>query len=246
MAHQTTNTLTCRDRKDHARRRRVVQQGLSHASLRDFEPTMYEIIHRFCDRLLCTVEEENDTGKNDLKEILSGHRWGSVRNMSHWSNYLAFDLMMSFTFDEKYKLLERKDYRYVPACFAELNVRVATLLQTPSLRWFRIDKLLFPRAIAARNIFLNFVGKLLRDAERSKSYERKDVFTKLSRTFDPETGEGFTHTEILAESITLIIAGMFGSTTLTCAKQQQVRKQLRPSWLHFFSISVITLTCTLV
>ncbi|KAF1998926.1 cytochrome P450 [Amniculicola lignicola CBS 123094] len=204
MVHQATNTLTVRDRKDHGRRRRVIQQGLSDATLRAFEPHMYGIINRFCDRLVQTAAYKQET-------------WKTPRNMSEWSNYLAFDLMATFIFSGKYNMLEREQYRYVLQCIEESNIRVSSILQAPILKAFRLDKLLFPRAIIARNMFLGFVGKLLRDTKKNDRSERKDLFEMLSHAKDPETGKGFSPMEIIAESVTLVVAGADTSATAMAA-----------------------------
>ena len=219
MVHQATNTLTCRDRKDHGRRRRVIQQGLSDATLRAFEPHMHKIINRFCDRLVQTIEEENklkELGQSP-EEDSQTETWKSSRNMSEWCNYLAFDLMTTFIFSGKYNMLERDQYRYVVRCIEESNIRVSSILQAPILKAFRMDKLLFPRAIVARNIFLGFVGKLLRDTKKNDRSQRKDLFEMLSHAKDPESGNGFTPEEIIAESVTLVVAGADTSATAMAA-----------------------------
>jgi cytochrome P450 len=219
MVHQATNTLTVRDRKDHGRRRRVIQQGLSDATLRAFEPHMFEIINRFCDRLIQTVEEDQaakDMGES-IEMAYKTQTWKTTRNMSEWCNYLAFDLMTTFIFSGKYNMLERNQYRYVIDCIEQSNIRVASILQAPILKTFRLDKLLFPRAIVARNMFLNFVGKLLRDTKKNDRSQRKDLFEMLSRAKDPETGNGFSPSEIIAESATLVVAGADTSATAMAA-----------------------------
>jgi cytochrome P450 len=219
MVHQATNTLTVRDRKDHGRRRRVIQQGLSDATLRAFEPHMYEIINRFCDRMVQTVQEENKS--KETGELMTRARddetWKPSRNMSEWCNFLAFDLMATFIFSGKYNMLEREQYRYVVQCIEESNIRVSSILQAPILKAFRMDRLFFPRAIVARNMFLGFVGKLLRDTKKNDRSQRKDLFEMLSHAKDPESGKGFSPEEIVAESVTLVVAGADTSATAMAA-----------------------------
>ncbi|KAF2814017.1 cytochrome P450 [Mytilinidion resinicola] len=200
MVHQALNTLTVREKKDHGRRRRVISQGLSDAVIRNFEPAMLEIINRFCDRMLQTVEEEAENSSVEKA-------WNPTRNMSEWCNYLAFDIMTSLIFQGKYNMLERPTYRYVVKVIETSNIRVSSILQAPILKMFRLDKVLFPQAIAARNAFIGFVGKLLRDTKRNDRTARKDLFQILSDAKDPETGLGFNNTEIIAESTTLVVAG---------------------------------------
>ncbi|OCL09020.1 cytochrome P450 [Glonium stellatum] len=208
MVHQALNTLTVRDKKDHGRRRRVISQGLSDSTLRNFEPAMLEIINRFCDRLLETVEEENGKMNSNLGNIVStGQTWKSPRNMAEWCNYLAFDIMASLIFSGRYNMLERETYRYVVKIIELSNIRVSSILQAPILKIFRLDKVLFPQAIAARNLFIRFVGKLLRDTQKNDRSGRKDLFAIITEAKDPETGLGFNQEEIIAESTTLAVAG---------------------------------------
>jgi cytochrome P450 len=85
MVHQALNTLTVRDKKDHGRRRRVISQGLSDSTLRNFEPAMLEIINRFCDRLLETVEEESAKVNGESQPVTSPEQtWKTPRNMAEW------------------------------------------------------------------------------------------------------------------------------------------------------------------
>lgn len=215
MVHQAANSLTVLDRKDHGRRRRVIQVGLADSTVRAFYPDMFAIINRFCDRLLQTTEEQasnNGTYGNPGKSD-----WTNPRNMADWCNWLTFDFMFSFIFTDKYNMLERQQYRYIPKVIEVSNIRVSAILQAPILKMFRVDKLLFPRAIAARNIFLRFVGKLLRDTSRADNSKRTSLFQMLRHTRDPVTGRGFTPEEMVAESVTLVVAGGDTSATATAA-----------------------------
>ena len=117
--------------------------------------------------------------------------------------------MAELIFGGKYNLLERQTYRYVPNAIEASNVRVSAVLQAPGLKFCRLDKMLFPKAIMARDLFIGFVGKLLRDIRRADRSGKKDLFATLSTAKDPETGSGFTQEEIIAESTTLVVAGMF-------------------------------------
>jgi cytochrome P450 len=105
-------------------------------------------------------------------------------------------------------MLERETYRYVVKIIETSNIRVSSILQAPILRMFRLDKLLFPKAIAARNLFIRFVGKLLRDTQKNDRSKRKDLFAILTEAKDPETGLGFNQEEIISESTTLVVAGL--------------------------------------
>ena len=120
---------------------------------------------------------------------------------------MSFDIMTELIFGRAYDLLGKNTYRYVPEAIEHSNVRVGVLIQVPSLKFCRLDKILFPKAIAGRNLFIRFVGKLLRDTFKSASASRKDFFAVLSTVKDPQTGLGLTREEIAAESTTLVVAG---------------------------------------
>lgn len=51
LSRQAANTLTLRDKTQHAHRRRVVSQAFSESSLRLFEPKILPRIDRFCEML---------------------------------------------------------------------------------------------------------------------------------------------------------------------------------------------------
>lgn len=121
--------------------------------------------------------------------------------------------MADLIFGGNYNLLKKPTYRYVPGVIETSNVRISALLQAPTLRYGRLDKALFPKSIAARNMFVRFVGKILRDTLKVDRTGKKDFFAVLSSAKDPETGSGFTQEEIIAESTTLIVAGMSSLTT---------------------------------
>ena len=123
-------------------------------------------------------------------------------------NFLAFDIMASLIFSGRYNMLERETYRYVVKIIETSNIRVSSILQAPILRMFRLDKVLFPKAIAARNLFIRFVGKLLKDTQKNDRSKRKDLFAILTEAKDPETGLGFNQEEIISESTTLVVAGL--------------------------------------
>ena len=84
MVHQALNTLTISDPKEHGRRRRVVSQGFSDSSMRNYEPSMIAVIQRFCDSLLQASEEE---------KAGSLASWKPARNMSQWCKSCLFTEM---------------------------------------------------------------------------------------------------------------------------------------------------------
>ena len=57
-------------------------------------------------------------------------------------------------------------------------------------------------------MFIKFVDKLLRDTMKLDQSNRKDISALLSVAKDPQTGSGFGTAEVIAESTTLVVAGM--------------------------------------
>ncbi|KAK8022508.1 cytochrome P450 [Apiospora rasikravindrae] len=137
MVHRAPNTLTIRGGKDHARRRRIMAQGVSEKAQRGYEHRIMSHIDK-----LCKVAYSSDTGSEPM-------------DMSEWCNYLSFDIMADVVFGAKYNLLENERFRYVPEAIDKSNVRMSALIQWPDFAALKIDKYLFRRAIAARNRLVN-------------------------------------------------------------------------------------------
>ncbi len=123
------------------------------------------------------------------------------------ASYFTFDIMTDLVFGEQYKLMEEEKSRFVIEAIEDSNVRTGTLIQAPEFGIRRLDRRLFSSSILARNSFIKFVSKLLRQRMEVAPLKRNDIFTFLLNAKDPETGEGFTPAEIGAESTTLIVAG---------------------------------------
>lgn len=131
--------------------------------------------------------------------------------------------MADVVFGAKYDLLSNERFRYVVESIDKSNVRMSALIQFPKFAALKIDKYIFRDAIAARNRFIKFVLRVVKDRlEKGKNMSidihsptsgDADVFANLAAAKDPETGEGFQVNEIAAESSTLIVAGSDTSST---------------------------------
>ncbi|OQE74125.1 hypothetical protein PENNAL_c0084G11992 [Penicillium nalgiovense] len=198
MVHRAPNTLTLIDKKQHGRKRRTIAQGFGDNALRGFEDTIMGLVRTFCDSLV------QDT---------SAGEWSSPQNMAKWSNYLTFDIMSSVIFGESFDLIGSPENRHIVQSIEDSNVRTGVLLQAGELSTRRLDRKLFPEAIAGRNIFIRFVNQLLKKRMSVKPLKRSDVFSFLLDAVDPETKQGFTPAEIGAESTTMIVAGSDTTST---------------------------------
>ncbi|EXJ85585.1 hypothetical protein A1O1_05950 [Capronia coronata CBS 617.96] len=222
LRHGAANTLTMINRTEHARRRRIISQGLSDAALRSHEPTIMAHIKKCFDCL--TATDERDLGLEQPMSPMSqayGPRdsWTPPRNMSNWFNWLTFDIMGDVIFGIRYNLLTSAIHRRIPEAIEHSNVRVSVLLQSPIIRQIgRIDRWLFPKAIGARNQFLTFVGGLVDQCMKPECTPiARTVVSILRSSHDPLTGDKLTARELLAESTTLCVAGADTSSTALAA-----------------------------
>ncbi|MCJ1316869.1 hypothetical protein MMC15_002190 [Xylographa vitiligo] len=209
MVHRAPNTLTLVDKKAHGRKRRIISQGLSDASLRGFEPTIMNHVNKLCNILASQAKPSTwSAGASSSKP-----GWTTGQNMARWANYLTFDIMSDVVFGEAFELLEKPDNRFVPECIEGSNVRTSVLVQAAELSTRRLDRHLFPQAILARNRFISFVSRLLKARMSAEPLKRRDVFSFLLSAKDPETQQSLSMAEIGAESTTLIVAGSDTSST---------------------------------
>jgi cytochrome P450 len=134
--------------------------------------------------------------------------------------------MSDVVFGAQYNLLGNERFRYVTECIDKSNVRMSALIQAPWYATLKLDKYLFRDAIKARNRFIKFVVRVIKDrmdktaaadkatpSKREADAEGLDIFGVLAAARDPETGTAFNSNEIAAESTTLIVAGSDTSST---------------------------------
>ncbi|KAH8878942.1 cytochrome P450 [Thozetella sp. PMI_491] len=201
LAHRAPNVLTAIDKKIHSRRRRILAQGVSDASLRRYEPTIVAHVRRLCEQIKPPGSSE----------------WSEDRNLGVLSGCFTFDVMTDVVFGEQYGLLEQHETRYVISAIERSNVRTGTLMQAAEFGFRRWDRQIFRDAILARNSFIEFVTKLLQRRMQAAPLKRTDIFTHLLDTKDLETGDRLSPDEIGAESTTLIVAGSETSSTALAA-----------------------------
>jgi cytochrome P450 len=217
MVHRAPNTLTIRGGKDHARRRRIMAQGVSEKAQRGYEGRVLSHIQQFATAAFQEAE---------LNAVTEARGWTAPMDMAKWSNYLSFDIMADVVFGAQYNLVGNSRFRYVVESIDKSNVRMGALIQAPALTSFKLDKYLFRDAIRARNRFVKFVMRVVKErldkggaaaAKSADPVSDHDLFANLAAARDPETGSGFHSDEIAAESATLIVAGSDTSSTAMAA-----------------------------
>lgn len=209
MIHRAPNTLTLRNKREHARRRRVMSQGLSDAALRSYQDIILGHVEKFinCLRDGGNSHDFPDGVQSASTLDVASQNWSPARKMSDWCSYLAFDMMADIVFSLNYDLLGNEDHRYLVSAIEGSNVRTSVLLYAPFLLWRRWDKMLFADSIRHRNMFIKFINEIVHQRFKDATPQRRDVFSNLAHAKDPETGKGLEPPEIGAESTTLIVAG---------------------------------------
>ncbi|CDM28612.1 Cytochrome P450 [Penicillium roqueforti FM164] len=205
LVHQAPNTLTLRDKKKHAQRRRIMSQGFSDAAIRSFEPRVLELVQRLCGIL------QGDLNSNDGK-------WSKGQDMAKWFDYLTFDIMSALVFSASYDTIRQEKFRPIINAIEESNVRVSVILQAPILTLFRLDKRLFSRSILWRNRFIKFIRRTVSErVKKSSLLKERDVFSYLKSAKDTVTAKTLRIDELGGEAATLIVAGSDTTATTLAA-----------------------------
>lgn len=130
-------------------------------------------------------------------------------------NHLAFDSMTAVSFDTDFDTINNPEHRYAMSALEESNVRLGVLLQDPRFTFWNIDKWLFPKSIAARDQFVRFIRRLLKQRLRVTGVTPgADVFSFLQKCKDPETGNELSPMELSTETALLVVAGTSDSQIL--------------------------------
>ncbi|GAQ47038.1 cytochrome P450 3A31 [Aspergillus niger] len=213
QAGSVGSTFSLRGGHDHLRRRRIVSTALSEKAQRGMDPRIAVHVRKFCEAVLPARSGE----------------LGEPMNMAEWCGYLTFDLMSDLVFSASYNLLGREKFRYMPEVIDKSNVRMSVLAYMPIIAaWRAVDAIFFRDALIARNRFLRFVVRAVRErANRALGKwapdaldpckPRDDIYSSLAKARDPDTGEGFTASEMVSESTTLVVAGSDTTSTAIAA-----------------------------
>ncbi|WQF89200.1 Putative cytochrome P450, phosphopantetheine binding ACP domain, beta-ketoacyl synthase, thiolase [Colletotrichum destructivum] len=214
LVHGAPNTLTLRNKKEHARRRKILSMALSDAQMRLYEAKMLEHIEAMCSNL-----DDASAATNDSPDE-SAAPSSRALDMAVLCEHLTFDVICDIAFGLSPNTLKNDKYRFVPACITESNVRIGALVQASILSIAKLDKYLFPQSIKARNRFLGFLVWLIRTRKGlspSPGAKRSDVFSYVETAKNPDDGSMLSRDEVQAESATLIVAGSDTTSTTVAA-----------------------------
>ena len=195
------STHSAIDKNLHARKRRVLSHGFSDAALRGLQPHILHSIRKFCNTI-----GEVPAGAN--KSMITTEDWSAAKDLAEWINYMSYDVLGDICYGKSFETLEKEENRFAVQLVARSSKFHYLNGQMPSLKRLGIDHVLFPKIRADRQRFMAYSKRML--AERMKlgiDTDRRDFFYYLLNAKDPETGVGFSTTELWGESNTLIIAG---------------------------------------
>ncbi|KAH6876811.1 cytochrome P450 monooxygenase [Thelonectria olida] len=199
---RTVNTISSRDKKAHAFKRRILAQVFSDQALKGVEERILGHIRHFCRELSGNglVPHSELQGPKD--------EWGSVLDMAAFCDYLAFDIISSLCYGESFNMLGSSGLRHLPNIVSAISRRNAICFVQPIVWRARLDHLFLASLSARVKAFSAWVReKAERRTQLGSSITQKDCFHYMLNAEDPETGKGFSDKELWCESLQLIIAG---------------------------------------
>ncbi|KIA75653.1 cytochrome P450 [Aspergillus ustus] len=207
MPRSVANTMTLRNKKEHARRRRILAVGFSDQAIRSYEGKARVIVQRFCAALSPAADAPGNW---------NAMQWSSPRNLAPWCNYVFFDLANDIIFGQDWNCLEKAENREVIDAIPISNIRAGVLSNAPEIRWKRCDKRFFIPSIIARGKFIMFIRATVQK-KMSETEKKPDIFSTLVHSRDETTGTQLSQAELAAETANLISAGSDTSSTTLSA-----------------------------
>lgn len=189
------NIFTAIDKSLHRHKHRVLSQGFSDRCLRDFEPMILKEIDIFVGRF----NQEN---------------WSAPTDMTKCCRHLSYDIMGDFGFGQSFDLQGRTDNHFLMDAVLATSRKAAVIMHYPALAKLRLEKLVARRMLKMREKYLNLMSYLVKTRLEADQNHYNDLFSYLVGAKDPETDEGFTESELWAESRFLLIAGENRSRTV--------------------------------
>lgn len=197
------NIHTAIDKTIHKHKKKVMSQGLSEQSVRSFEPTMLAEIDIFLKNIASFADDKR------------GGEWSAPLNMTKLIQFLAYDIMGGFGFGRSFELQTKPDNRFITDAVAAASLRSGVYSQYPELAKFKLEKIIYPNGSKMYEKFKQVAGALVAERSSAKKDSQNDLFSFIIDARDPETGLGFSHTEIWSEARFLLVAGEQNSTMVS-------------------------------
>lgn len=205
--HARPNILFNKDNKNHAWRKRIIQQAFSERALRQSQVYIKDHIDTLSDILNKMPVQEDG-------------KWSQNTNIEKWIYWCIQDSMTDLVFGRSYNMLTDPAQRGLgEVCLNGLN-RDHLVFQYPGLftpglnKWNDFGTWFMPAAVGEMMKFMavgagTALQRIETPAEDAK--DRKDVLNYLLTAKDKVTGTGLEKEDVVAEACILLLAG--GSTT---------------------------------
>ncbi|PYI05337.1 cytochrome P450 [Aspergillus sclerotiicarbonarius CBS 121057] len=240
---RSANLVTMYDKKEHARRRRLIGPAFSEANMRRFEDRLRGHVVSFCQKI---YPVSAPTKLHNLS-------WGPPIKCSDWCSYLVFDIMTDFIFGVNYNVLGTNDCRPIIDYIKEAAVRSAVLVYLPWLTLGRLDKKIFTKSVHATREYWKWIKRTMN--RHSMVSVLDDALTYLHGSKEGQSDIGLGAQEILSESGLLAIAGLDTTATSLAAllfylsrnshAYASLASEIRTTFLNVDEISLAKLkTCT--
>ncbi|KAF8463063.1 benzoate 4-monooxygenase cytochrome P450 [Kalaharituber pfeilii] len=198
------DTHTVIDRNLHGRKRRVMSQAFSEAAIRGMEENVLTHIRTFVKRLgSYSCGKKSDDSQ--------------PRNMAHWSNWLTFDVIGDLCFGKTFGMLTREEWRDWPTLIDMAIHRHAIAGISLKIHKLGLGKYLFPKIAEGQKTFVKYSREQAKERIALGAGSRKDFFHYLLDAKDPQSGEGYSMSELWSESNLLIAAGSHTPSTALVA-----------------------------
>lgn len=187
------NTFTSVDKEMHARKRKVMSQGLTDQCIRRFEPTLLAHVDVFIKRLC-----RGAVGAWPAQAL----------NMTECCRHLSYDVMGAFGFGQPFRMQTSDDNHFLLHAVKALMHKVSVYVQHPALQTLRLEALFSRRSSRMRARYARLMADLVQRRLAAGRDAQHDLFAFLAHA-----GE-FSADELWAESRFLLIAGTFAAPLL--------------------------------
>lgn len=117
----SVNTISCRDKKLHSFKRRILAQVFSYQGLRGVEERILGHVRHFS-RALCGNGPAIHTESASAKDA-----WSPALDMAALCDYLAFDIISSLCYGESFDMLGSSNLRHLPHVVSAISRRNAVV-----------------------------------------------------------------------------------------------------------------------
>jgi len=189
---QNKSTMSEINKVNHARKRRIVAQGLTSTSMKHLTPKI----------ITCIDTLTRNLAKSSA--LLDNKGWTEPKDMGDWTNWFTADVMGSIVFSRNFDLMNTPTLRWLSESMPRaIRLRCAAGL-LPLLKLLPLDSSL--------RQLLAFTTEAINTREASRDDPKlHDLFGAILHATDPQTGTKYRLEELSSEAGLLIVAG--GDTT---------------------------------